>query len=749
MFHRRLLLLFVAVAVAVCVLGTQLVRLTLAQGAQRLADAERVLSSTRLLPTVRGTVYDRKGRVLAQDVPCQDIMIDYDVISGDWSYQQARKEARKTYKQQWGAISHDDREALIATIQVRYDEQLQPLWDALCTAGNISRDELEQRRHTIVRRVQMIRAAVWDRQSERRALERGGPVELSDIAMKVREENEPHTLLPAVSEPVALYFRKLAAEQPYIHVNPSTRRDYPLRRATVGVAFDHFPRPLRSDNKTQLTLDGIGDHIVGSMRKIYTEDLVKVAGSHIEPRPYRRPDGSVDRGGYLDGDKRGSRGVEAAAEDLLRGLRGQVVYHHDTQTKETDPSAHGRDVHLTLDMHLQARIQAIVHPSVGLFKVQPWHRNEELAVGTPLNGSVVVLDVASGDVLALVTSPGDMYAEFDDGGWPQRIDEPVVNRPITAVYPPGSTMKPILYALAARQGVIAHEQQFDCTGQMANRKKGFRCWGYRPEQNKTHTHGPIGPVSAIAQSCNIYFYSCGLMFYTTHGRDGLRQLSDGLLEFGFGRRPGLGLPNENGGIFNRLDRDGLASNQHENEAMLVGIGQGPAVAATPLQVAAAHASLARGGEHRSPVLMEHKRSEQVTRDLNLHPRIVANVQQGMHESANDMVYGTGSRLKYLDAEGNRSYEPIFDLTGVTVRSKTGTAQATKRFEDANRNGRYDEGETLRAGSHAWYVCHVGEPGDKQAKYVVVVLIEYGGSGGQVAGPVANQVLHALRAEGYL
>lgn len=751
MFHRRLLLLFAAVVVAVCVLGTQLIRLTVAQGSQRLADAERVLSSTRLLPTVRGTIYDRKGRVLAQDVPCQDIMIDYSVISGEWSYRQARREAYKTYKEQWATISYDDREELIEGIQARYDAQVETLWESLCSAGGIDREELEHRRDTIVRRVQMIRADRWDRLSERRALERGGPVELSDIAERVRDEDEPHTILPAVSEQVALHFRKLAAEQKYIHVKPSTRRDYPLRRATVGVEFDHFPQQLRGGKKAQLTLDGIGDHIVGSMRKIYAEDIRPIKGSNIIPRPYRRPDGTVDRGGYLDGDQRGSRGVEAAAEDLLRGLRGQVIYHHDTQLEETDPSQRGKDVHLTLDIYLQARIQALLHPSVGLLTVQPWHRNEDLPVGTPLNGSVTVLDVETGDVLAMVTSPADMRTELDDDAWPQRLDEPVVNRPITAIYPPGSTLKPIIYAIAAREGVIAHEQQFDCQGQikLVKRTKGFRCWGYRPAQGFFKTHGPIGPVSAIAQSCNIYFYSCGLVFYTTHGRDGLGRLTDGLSAFGFGQLTGLGLPNENDGIFRRLDRDGLASNERENEAMLVGIGQGP-ITATPIQVAAAHAALARGGAYRSPVLMKHLRSAQVTRNLGLHPRIVDNIQQGMYESANNMSYGTGAYLLYQDEQGNRVTEPTFNIKDLTLRSKTGTAQAPKRFEDANRNGRLDPGETiLRAGSHSWYVCHAGPAGEQRAKYIIVVNIEYGGSGGRASGPVANQVLHALRAEGYL
>lgn len=745
MFHRRLLLLFAVVVVSVSAVGAQLIRLTIVQGDQRLADAERVLSTTRLLPTVRGTIYDSRGRLLAVDVPCNDIQVDFDVISGEWAYNKARRKAYDANEQDWAEMSFDRREAAIATARSEFDEAAEDLWTAICVTGGIDREELEARRASVVRRVQAIKAAVWDRQSERRALESGGPVELGDIAtIRVAEEEQPHTLLPAVGEEVRLYFEKRADELPGVHVEQGKRRDQPLHRVALAIDRSTLPQPIQSDKPLTLTLNGVCDHVLGSMRRIYREDVTYIPGLRVDPRPYRRPDGTVDRGGYLPGDRRGSRGVEAAAERRLRGERGLVVYHRDTQVEDVEPASPGRDVQLTIDAHLQARCQALLRPETGLAIVQPWHRNDDLPLGTPLNGSIVVLDVDTAEVLAMVTSPADMNADLDDDDWPDRLDQPVVNRPIAAIYPPGSTLKPIVYAIAARDGAIQWDQSITCNGHLFDDKPNrYRCWGWRPTQGKFHHHGPVGPVQAIAVSCNIYFYTCGQ-------RLGHRRLVEGLYEFGYGASPGTGLAGENDGYLPSLDGDNPAGRGlSDRNAIFTGIGQGP-IAATPLQVAAAHATLARGGYHLSPIVMRHTRQQQVARDLRIPPRVIDNVLQGMFDSANDTRAGTGSRLVHEDATGNRTVEPICNLDGVVVRSKTGTAQAPTRFEDVNRNGRLDEGEPiLRRGSHAWFVYHAGLPDEDRARYIVVVLMEYGGSGGRVGGPIANQVLHALRAEGRL
>ena len=117
----------------------------------------------------------------------------------------------------------------------------------------------------------------------------------------------------------------------------------------------------------------------------------------------------------------------------------------------------------------------------------------------------------------------------------------------------------------------------------------------------------------------------------------------------------------------------------------------------------------------------------------------------MYGSANESQ-GTTHRLSQLDGEA------IFNTEGVLIRAKSGTAQAVSLREaiDDNGDGLPDRwGRELRSGDHAWVIALVQPDGTEKPTYVIATVVEYGGSGGQVAGPVVNQVIHALQREGYL
>src|SRR5690349_2523860 len=104
MFHRRLLLLLLIVGCATAGLVAQIYKLTVIDGPRHRAEAEETLQSRTLLPTTRGRILDIKGRVLAEDVPCFDIAVDYALITGEYAYTQARQLARKDYASQWGKM---------------------------------------------------------------------------------------------------------------------------------------------------------------------------------------------------------------------------------------------------------------------------------------------------------------------------------------------------------------------------------------------------------------------------------------------------------------------------------------------------------------------------------------------------------------------------------------------------------------------------------------------------------------------
>jgi penicillin-binding protein 2 len=735
MFQRRLAWLASGALAVMAVLGAQLARLTVLQGAQHRLEAERVLAARRLLPTVRGSILDAKGRVLAEDRACFDITVDYPVLTGQWAHDQAQAQARRDHRQEWARLSFDEREALIEQYRAPFDAQLQRVWWTIMELGGITEAELQQRRETIITRVQTIRADFWDRRAKRRALETGGEVELRQVVQPILEEQSDHAILRAVADETAIRFRKVADLLPGLHVEPSRSRSQPTSWMEVELKRDTVPTPMRDGATVKLRVESLGAHVIGALGQVGRED--------IEARPFHRSGAAPDLNGYLPGDLKGVGGVEQSEETRLRGSRGQLVIQKDTGVETRQPPVRGEDVRLTIDVALEARLRGLLDPEFGLMRVQPWHGNADTPLGTPLNGSVTILEVDTGAILAMVSTPvpPPRVAGRSDPDLSADPDHPMLNRVGSGAYPPGSTLKPIVYCIAAARRAVGWDQTIECRGHLLpDRNDIYRCWIFR-ERYGFQTHGPLPPHEAIARSCNIYFNTCGRNL-------GAEQLVADLGRWGFGRAAGIGLPGEIDGILPSLTgRNSPGRELSLSNAIQLGIGQGP-IAVPPLQVAAAHAALARGGYYLAPTLLRHRAGAQEGHDLGIPPRVLENAQRGMYDSANQK-HGTGHELP---VESGR--EPILgflrDHRGFILRAKTGTAQAPVQFEDRNGDGRRDEGEPiLRAGDHSWYVCHVQRQGEDRARYVIVAMVEYGGSGGRVSGPLVNQVLYALQFEGYL
>lgn len=199
MFHRRLLLLLVSVAMVSLVLGARLAKLTLVEGEGRRLRAESVLVQRRLIPTTRGRILDRKHRVLAEDQASYDVSVRYPVFTGQWAYRQARRAAYRANKHRWSQLHSTQRERLIGEHQVRFDQQTEQLWRTLGRLGAVKPEELERRRNTILRRVKQIASDVWVRRLYRRSQELDEPVTLADVAQPIGEQTRYHPVLTAVS----------------------------------------------------------------------------------------------------------------------------------------------------------------------------------------------------------------------------------------------------------------------------------------------------------------------------------------------------------------------------------------------------------------------------------------------------------------------------------------------------------------------------------------------------------------------
>jgi penicillin-binding protein 2 len=495
---------------------------------------------------------------------------------------------------------------------------------------------------------------------------------------------------------------------------------------------------------------GVLDSVVGEVRDaIWAEDKAR--------RPFTREDGSVDRGGYSESmtDSIGASGLEAAYEDWLRGQRGQLRRRRDTDEVERLEPVPGRDLRLTIDAELQARVQAILNPKLGLTKVQSWQHGgkDSLPDGTKLASAAVVIEVESGEVLALASWPSRDDAADLTPAERSRL-QPGLNRAAEAVYPPGSIVKPLIYAGAVAEGKFSAAGAVACNGHFfPDFKDRARCWIWRPEHGmSTHSSvvgGPLSVEAAISRSCNIYFFSVAQ-------RMGLRGVVDWYRALGLGRTMGTGLQGplpadrrgdagESAGIVpNEADIQKLETRRDAFTTIIMGIGQGP-VAWTPLQAANAFATLARGGSlldarvvRDDAALPPDRRTGSLSIPAEARRRALEGLRQAVEES-----HGTGHHVRF----GDGTREAIFDVPGVRVLGKTGTAQAPPLVWDEDGDGSRER--SIRGLDHAWFVGLAGDRADKEPRYAIAVLVEYGGSGGKTAGPVAEQVVHALLDEGYL
>ncbi len=716
LFHRRLIVLAVTL---VCILGVLLVQtahLTIVQGVERFEQAQARLHTTTYLPTWRGSIIDRMGRVIAEDVASYDIAIDWDVISGERFEEFARKDAIESVgKKVWNSMSPEDSERLISTYLPLRLEELDQFWHAVARLGEIEFEELTHRLDLIRSDVEKTANAVWKRQeAEHKRKYKDSQFEKQPI----REHREAHVVLPRVTDHQAMQFSLWSESlDAAISVQHARQRDYPYRHQSVLVERSELPSPLRKYDSIEVGLNGVAELLVGSVRgDTWVED--------IQGRPFKPKNKPVDLGGYRIGDEVGNRGLEYSLESDLRGYRGSVRFHRSGEELQRTQPVGGKDAIVTIDIALQARLEAIFSQDLGLMQVQPWHGNTILPNGTPLRGALVVLDVATSDVLAMVSTPA-IGSEVDAEGYPW------LNRAAEGLYPPGSIIKPLVLAAAMTDGVLGHDDAIECTGYYFEHvKNAARCWTYTASSGYS-THGKLKAVQALARSCNIFFYELG----TRLGFDSLVQW---LQRFGMsqpvsaqlthadaqGTQGHLPSPEE---IQLLRDRGAIAF-----ETVSISIGQG-ALTWSPLHAAAAYATLARGGIWRSPRLVQG--NSQNTYSLHLNQEGVRMALEGMRESVTKS-YGTGARLKI-----NSKKEPTFNIEGVKIWGKTGTAEAPPyRIDNVTK--------TIPNGRHAWFVVLASSLGKSTPDIVLVVLVEHGGSGGLVAGPIANQALHALASEGY-
>lgn len=437
-------------------------------------------------------------------------------------------------------------------------------------------------------------------------------------------------------------------------------------------------------------------HVVGYMSQMTAVELARNEDEGIAP------DELVGR-----------YGLEAEKEHVLRGKKGKERYAVDARGQRLDEATArglikgdriiepvaGYSLVLTLDAQLQ--------------------KLAEKAVSHHAAAAVAVVEVKTGRVLALVSKPS-----FDPNVMTGHLTKaeayrlnndkrkPFIDKTLRAQYPPGSTYKFVSTIAALEDGLAQEDEEVACTGSYERSGTRFRC---------TASHGKLDLVDAVQHSCNIYFW-------TLAERIGIDRMAEVANEYGFGSRTGIGLNGDSPGrVPTREWYEGFTRFKI-GYTINSATGQGD-VEVTVMQLVMAYAALANGGTLYVPQIVDRvvradggtviPYAPQVKQTISTPPYVVDLWKRGMWKAVNELG-GTGYEHARSDV--------------VSIMGKTGTAQVKAK------RAKKDEPEIKNWHpwvDHAWFA---GWAPAEDPEVAIVVLIEHGGSGGKVAGPVARTIL---------
>jgi penicillin-binding protein 2 len=402
----------------------------------------------------------------------------------------------------------------------------------------------------------------------------------------------------------------------------------------------------------------------------------------------------------------GKSGIERYYNSYLQGRVGYQrikvsALNREVEILEKRSPVQNRDLRISIDMELQQFMS-------DLFLSR---------------SAVAVVMRVDGEILALGSYPEYSLNSFVSGisysEWNRLIndiDKPFTNKAINGLYPPASTVKPLISLSFLNSGKITPETSYNCDNKLVVGKRNFRCW-------KKHGHGETDMKKAIRESCDDYFYKGGMSV-------GIATISKDLKRYGLGKRTGVDLPNEFIGTV--PDREWKKAKYkrawYVGETLNTSIGQGYTLS-TPIQIATTTALLAT---ERLPTPYFVKSNKRVLDPLNSEEkRHLTLVQEAMWEVANSWR-GTAYRHLKLNS-------------GVQIAGKTGTAQVVSIPQNIKDRLSEDEMERYRR-SHSLFTTYSPY---RNPKVVVTVILEHGGHGGKSVSPYISAIYNKLDTMGYL
>ena len=440
----------------------------------------------------------------------------------------------------------------------------------------------------------------------------------------------------------------------------------------------------------------------------------------------------------------GKSGLEKKFENELIGTNSIQRYEVNAFGKRINQidfkeGSKGQTINLTIDTEIQKLTSELLRDKAG---------------------SISVMDIYTGDIIAMNSSPS-----FDPNLFLYGIDEklwnsiksdplnPLLNKTVSGLYSPGSTIKPIVALSALENDVIRPDKQVKCEGKVEMYGEKYHCW-------KKKGHGFMSLKNSIKQSCDIYFYELARLL-------GVDRLSITAKKFGLGTKVlGEYFENEKEGIVPSTEwkKEILGQNWYLGETFITGIGQGY-IQTNPLQLCLMTAQLANGGYKIYPkirvgqnqksyesikrIMKENEmeaREESKEKDNALIKateeflKVEKKEHQPLYRNPENIKFVLDAMFKSTNEIYGTSYSSRIDDPKYQFAGKTGTSQV-KRITEEERELDLDISQIpYKNRDHAWFIAFGPY---ENPRYAMSVLVEHGGSGSKAAAPIAQKLMRAV------
>ena len=444
-------------------------------------------------------------------------------------------------------------------------------------------------------------------------------------------------------------------------------------------------------------------HSVGSVRRINERDLVNLDQTKYSATKYV---GKIGIEKVYEASLHGSMGIQRVETDAHGRVR---------QVLDREPSKYGSNLDLYLDVSLQASaVRALKHK----------------------RGAIVAIDTETGGILAMVSKPsydpnsfitGISSKDFEEIS--RSLETPLFNRATNGQYAPGSTFKPIVGLAGIASKLVTWQETVEDRGEfkLPNQDRLYRDWSWTPDNSGGQ--GVVNLRRAIYRSSNVYFYSMA-------NRIEIDILGKFARQFGLGQNLAVDIPEANAGLM--PDPSWKEKTKKlpwfPGDTVNIGIGQGD-ILVTPLQMALVASIFANRGRIVRPKMVKSGNSSRVESDREMVEGIDRDDWERMIRAMEDVVH--------LGNQGFRGNGTAWAYIGRDIPYRMAGKSGTAQVVEIKQGEEYSEEELKESEkNHAWFIAFAPV---KNPKIAVAVLVENGGGGSSVAGPVARQVVDSYLA----